>query len=288
MVSLILLDYTEPPRPESPRLKFSIVTPVFNGMPWLPECVESVAAQRGDVDVEHLILRRGSTDGSREWLDAHRDLGYATIFESDAGQTDALVKGFARATGEVFGWLNADDVLEAGALRQVATACDANPAAVMVGGCCIVIAADGAFQGLIGTPRARDFHGLLDGIDNPPQPATFFRSTAYRAVGGLDRHFDLAMDVDLWFKLARVGALEFLPTAVLARFRVHEAAKSVKAQRRAIRQDLAIRRRNGLPLMSEAAAHQLYRVYVLLPLHSARRNLRGLARRLLPSRAQPR
>jgi glycosyltransferase involved in cell wall biosynthesis len=266
---------------ESVSLKFSIVTPVFNGMPWLPECVESVAAQRADVEVEHLVLDGGSTDGSREWLRDHAAHGCVAVFEPDAGQTDALVKGFERATGDVFGWLNADDLLEAGALARVATMFEAEPDLVLVGGCCLLIDGGGAFRGLIGTPPASDLHGLLTHIDNPPQPATFFRAEAYRRAGGLDRRYDLAMDVDLWLKLARLGRFAFLPRTILARFRVHDDAKSVRAQGRAIRQDLSIRRRNGLSLRSEAAAHELYRIYVSLPLRSVRRVLRWAARRLL-------
>ena len=266
---------------ESARLKFSIVTPVFNGMRWLPECVESVAAQRADVDIEHLVLDGGSTDGSRDWLRDNAALGYTAVFEPDTGQTDALIKGFARATGDVFGWLNADDLLEAGALRHVASVFQADPDLVLVGGCCVLIDAAGSFGGLIGTPPASDFRGLLTHIDNPPQPATFLRADAYRRAGGLDPAYDLAMDVDLWFKVARLGKVTFLPRTILARFRIHDSAKSVKAQGRAIRQDLSIRRRNGLPLRSEAAAHELYRIYVSLPMRSARRALRRVARRVL-------
>lgn len=262
-------------------MKFSIVTPVLNGMPWLPECVESVASQRADVGVEHVVLDGGSTDGSRDWLRDNGALGYVAAFGPDAGQTDALVKGFGRATGDVFGWLNADDVLEGGALRRVASMFQADPDLVLVGGCCVVIDEVGDFRGLIGTPRASDLHGLVTHIENPPQPATFFRAEAYRLAGGLDPRYDLAMDVDLWLKLARLGRVAFLPRTILARFRVHDAAKSVKAEGRAIRQDLSIRRRNGLPLRSEAAAHELYRIYVSLPLRSARRVLRRLARRVL-------
>ena len=262
-------------------MKFSIVTPVFNGMPWLPECVESIASQRADVDVEHLVLDGGSTDGSREWLRDHAGLGYTTVLEPDEGQTDALIKGFVRATGDVFGWLNADDLLEAGSLRRVAAAFLADPDLILVGGCCVLIDEAGNFGGLIGTPPASDFHGILTHIDNPPQPATFFRADAYRLAGGLDRGYDLAMDVDLWLKLARLGKVTFLPQTILARFRIHDAAKSVDAQGRAIRQDLSIRRRNGLPLRSEAAAHELYRIYVSLPLRSVRRVLRRVARRVL-------
>ncbi|HEX9045375.1 MAG TPA: glycosyltransferase family 2 protein [Candidatus Limnocylindrales bacterium] len=262
-------------------MKFSIVTPVFNGMPWLPECIESVAAQRGEVDVEHLVLDGGSTDGSREWLEVHRELGYTTVFEPDAGQTDALVKGFARATGDVFGWLNADDVLEPGALREVAAVFEADPELALVGGCCVLVDEAGDFRGLIGTPRSEDHRGLVTHIDNPPQPATFVRAAAYRAVGGLDRRYDLAMDVDLWLRIARRGRVRFLPRTILARFRIHEAAKSVKAQRQAIRQDLSIRRRHGLSLRSQAGVQELYRVYVSLPSSSLRHALWRVGGRLI-------
>ena len=262
-------------------MRFSIVTPVFNGMPWLPECIESVAAQRSSVDVEHLVLDGGSTDGSRDWLRDHADLGFTAILEPDAGQTDALIKGFERASGDVFGWLNADDALEDGALGRVAAEFERDPGVVLVGGCCLIIEEHGDFRDLIGTPRSSDFHGLVSHIDNPPQPATFFRADAYRRAGGMDPRYDLAMDVDLWLRLARQGSIVFLPRTILARFRIHDDAKSVKAQGRAIRQDLSIRRRHGLPLRSEAAAHELYRIYVALPLRSLRRGLRAAARRVL-------
>lgn len=174
-------------------MKFSIVTPVFNGMPWLPDCVESIASQSADVDVEHLILEGGSTDGSREWLRDNADLGYTVVLEPDTGQTDALITGFSRATGDVFGWLNADDLLEAGSLGRVASVFQADPDLILVGGCCcVVIDEAGNFGGLIGTPPAGDFHGLLTHIDNPPQPATFFRAEAYRLAGGLDRRAEIS------------------------------------------------------------------------------------------------
>ena len=233
-------------------MRISIVTPVLNGMPWLPETVESVARQRGDVDVEHLIRDGGSTDGSREWLDAHAGLGYGVAMEKDAGQTDALVAGFAHATGDVLGWLNADDVLEPGALKRVREVFDAHPDAVIVSGSCLHIGPDGAILGAIPTPPRPEFDQLLRHPTNLAQPATFFRAEAYRRVGGLDRRYDLAMDVDLWFRLARVGQVVLLRDVVLARFRLHPNAKSVVAAAAASREDLSIRRGHGMPLTSPA------------------------------------
>ena len=233
-------------------MRISIVTPVFNGMPWLPETVESVAGQRREVDVEHLIRDGGSTDGSREWLVAHEGLGYQVAMENDSGQTDALAVGFDHATGDLFGWLNADDVLEPGALKRVAEAFEANPNAVIVSGSCLHIGPDGAILGAISTPPHPDFDRLLRHPKNLAQPATFVRAEAYRQVGGLNRHYNLAMDVDLWFRLARVGQVVLLPDVVLARFRLHPSAKSVVAAAAASREDLSIRLGHGMPLRSPA------------------------------------
>jgi glycosyltransferase involved in cell wall biosynthesis len=262
-------------------MRISIVTPVLNGMPWLPEAVESVARQRSDVAVEHLIRDGGSVDGSREWLTAHEDLGFRATLERDGGQTDALIAGFAAATGDIFGWLNADDLLEPGALRRVAEAFEANPDAVIVSGACLLIGPDGAVLGPIPTPPRPEFDRLLRHPNNLAQPATFFRAEAYRQVGGLDRRFDLAMDVDLWFRLASTGRVVLLGDGALARFRLRPNAKGARAAAAACREDLRIRRRYGMPWLSPAGRSLLKHWLFLIPLWRAK----GFAKRVLRRRA---
>ena len=264
-------------------MRISIVTPVLNGMPWLPEAVESVAGQRAEVDVEHLIRDGGSTDGSRDWLADHARLGYQVSLEEDGGQTDALAVGFDHASGDVFGWLNADDVLEPGALARVAEAFEAHPDAVIVSGSCLLIGSDGEILGAIPTPPRPEFEQLLRHPTNLAQPATFCRAEAYRRVGGLNRRYNLAMDVDLWFRLARVGRVVLLRDVVLARFRLHPNAKSVVAAAATCRQDFSIRRRHGMPLTS-AAARALVRHAMLDPVSAWTKRT---AKRVLRNRRPP-
>jgi hypothetical protein len=133
----------------------------------------------------------------------------------------------------------------------------------------------------MGTPPAPSLSGLLSNVEKPAQPATFIRADAYRAAGGLDGRYDMAMDVDLWLKIAAVGAVSFLPAEVLARFRVHDDSKSSRWESRALREDLAIRRRHGLPLRSEAAFRLLYQTWFGLPLRSIRRRAFRMGGRLL-------
>lgn len=261
-------------------LRFTIVTPVLNGMPWLPAAVTSVARQQdgADLEVEHIVVDGGSTDGSREWLETHQDLGFACVFEPDHGQTDALITGFRRATGDLLAWLNADDMLEPGALRRIAAAFEANPDAVLVAGACLVMDADGRLQTLMPTPPVASFEGLLWNQANPPQPATFVTAEAYRRVGGLDPRYDLAMDVDLWLKVARIGRVMFLSDVVLARFRLHPKAKSVVGLTAAIREDFRIRRLHGMSLRSPAA-YRLYSLGWMNPfLRPAKRTLQQVLR----------
>lgn len=260
-----------PQRGDSRRVNFSIVTPVLNGMPWLPACVRSVEAQRAEVSVEHIILDGGSTDGSREWLRAHAALA-TVILAPDGGQSDAIDRGIRLATGDIAAWLNADDEYPAGALRAVEAAFEAHPDAVAVAGVCLATDSAGDITCVALPPRDCSLQGLLRSPNNPPQPSVFFRRAAYLACGGVDRRFDLAMDVDLWLKLAARGAILPLPAAVLSRFRVHPAAKSQRGAAAAAREDLSIRRRYGMPLLSPAGLTLLrdgYVYAVLRPVYRA-------------------
>jgi glycosyltransferase involved in cell wall biosynthesis len=253
-------------------------------MPWLPECIDSVAQQRGDVDVEHLVFDAGSTDGGAEWLREHTSLGYEAAIGPDGGQTDALVKGFERATGEVFGWLNADDVLEPGALKRVVDVFATDPSLAMVVGVCLVIDSAGIVTGAMPPPRVATLTGLLRLPYNPAQPATFFTAEAYRSSGGLDRRYDLAMDVDLWLKLAAVGPIKTIGTDVLARYREHPNAKSIARSPASARQSFRIRREHGMPLRSSAAI-QLIRAGFIRPVTSPlTRRFHRLLRRLILGR----
>ena len=99
-----------------PTMKFSIVTPVYNGMPQLKRCVGSVRGQRG-AQYEHLIQDGSSVDGTVDWLSAQPDLNICSTH--DNGMYDAINRGWSRATGDVLSWLNADEQYLPGTLAFV-------------------------------------------------------------------------------------------------------------------------------------------------------------------------
>src|SRR5687767_6820676 len=116
--------------PQPPRL--GIVTPSYNTARYLAPAVRSVLSQQG-AEFDYLVMDGGSTDGT---VDVLRSFGPALRWtsERDAGQSDAINKGFARVGGEVLGWLNADDLYEPGAFRAVAERFAADPSLAMVYG----------------------------------------------------------------------------------------------------------------------------------------------------------
>jgi glycosyltransferase involved in cell wall biosynthesis len=243
-------------------MRFTVVTPVFNGMPWLPECMASVDAQREDVEVEHIVLDPGSTDGSREWLEENAPEGTRLVFEPDDGQTDALLRGFRDATGDVLGWMNADDFFLPRALLEVRRLLEAAPEAAAITGRCRLVGPAGEPRGLIPVVEDTSLRGLLETPTNIPQPATLFRRSAYEASGGLDVSLDLAMDVDLWLKIAAVGPI-LRSEVELASFRLHPDAKTALPWA-ATREDLRVRLRHGLSPLSPAA-RRMFRVGYLRP-----------------------
>lgn len=121
-------------------MKFSIITPVYNGEKYIAETIESILSQEGDFEIEYIIMDGGSTDKTIEIIKSyehHLKLGqYPTrckkitfqwFSEKDRGMYDAAEKGFARATGDVFAYVNSDDKYLPGAFATVTTVLFAYP-----------------------------------------------------------------------------------------------------------------------------------------------------------------
>jgi glycosyltransferase involved in cell wall biosynthesis len=194
-------------------VKISIVTLSFNQRAYLKEAVDSVLSQ-GYPDLEYIVVDPGSTDGSRELLESYGSRIAHTIFEPDRGAADGLNKGFACATGQVFGFLNADDVLFPGSLEHVANFFKTHPDCDMAMGNGYKI--DGRGQ----KTRhfvARDFsvRRFFYGGTQWLQQATFFRAGVFRRSPGFNLENRTCWDGELFVQIADLGG-----------FRIHEASIS--------------------------------------------------------------
>src|SRR5262249_45830023 len=101
--------------------RISIVTPSYNQGRYIEETIRSVLLQ-GYPNLEYIIIDGGSTDETIEIIERYHDGLTFWSSEPDNGQSHALNKGFARATGQILAWINSDDMYLPGAFARIATA----------------------------------------------------------------------------------------------------------------------------------------------------------------------
>lgn len=187
----------------------SIVTCSYQQGPYIEKTLRSVIDQRYPA-LEYIVCDGGSTDQTLSIIERNAaDLAY-WISEPDGGQTHALMKGFARATGEICGWLCSDDLLLPGSLHAVGEFFRTHPDIGAAYGDALWIDAHGRF---IRPKKEMDFDRFVLTNDHNyiPQPSMFWRRSLYEAVGGLDHRFDLAMDADLWERFSRNTRIARIP-----------------------------------------------------------------------------
>lgn len=202
----------------------SIVTPSFNQAAFLDETLRSVISQRRDVH-EYFVYDGGSTDASPEIIRRYEDQVDHWVSETDKGQSDAIARGFARATGDYLAWINSDDVYLPGALARVRAALEANPTWDLVSAWHVRI---GPASEVIGCHRLppESRRSARWGVFHPTQPTVFFRRSLYQKVGGLNLDLHLVMDTDLFSRMLEAGAVWGHLPAYTAAFRVHGESKT--------------------------------------------------------------
>lgn len=228
--------------PETNLPLVSIVTPSYNQGRYLETTIRSVLEQDYP-RIEYLIIDGGSTDDSIEIIQRYADRLAGWVSEKDRGQTDAINKGFARATGEILAWINSDDTYQPGAVSEAVAYLMAHPEAGMVYGDASYIDETGRVIGKFPAMQA-SYPRLRQGKVNIPQQSSFFRADLWRRVGPLDPTFYFAMDYDLWVRLAREAPLVYHPR-LWANFRLHSDAKTIAADDRCWPEMLRVHYRDG-------------------------------------------
>jgi glycosyltransferase involved in cell wall biosynthesis len=216
-----------------PWPKISIVTASYNQGRYIEQTILSVLNQ-GYPNVEHIVIDGGSTDETREILHRYRSRLAHVTSEPDRGQSDAINKGMAKATGDILTWLNSDDMLAPGALAAVALAFDTSGADMVAGICQIYRGGEMIEQHLTSCengPLPLDDILDLDGGWNAGQffyqPEVMFkRSLWLRAGGCVDESMYFSMDYDLWVRFAHAGAVLHVIGRPVAWFRQHAEQKT--------------------------------------------------------------
>ena len=204
-------------------LNISVVTPSWNQEPFIADAVESVRNQ-GYPNVEHLVLDNCSTDGSVEILKRYSHL--KLLCEPDTGQSDALNKGFKMASGDVIGWLNADDRYLPGCFKAVTDYFNSHPECDIVYGDYRLIDKEGK---VLSRRKELSFDLFMLKYLHVlyiPSTTVFFRRRVFEEGNFLDVDYHYAMDYEFFLRLALKGYRFGHINAFLADFRTYPESKS--------------------------------------------------------------
>jgi len=220
----------------------SIVTPSYNHARYIEATMQSVLTQDYP-RIEYIVVDGGSNDGTVEVVKKYEDKLAWWVSEKDNGQTDAINKGFARATGSILAWLNSDDTYEPGAVSAAVKYLQEHPKVGMVYGDCNFINENGKVIGRFNSAQT-DYRLLRQGYVHIPQQTMFFRSDLWKQVGPLDPSFYFAMDYDLWTRIAARSAIRYVPQT-WANFRLHTSGKTILSDDRCWPEMVRVHYRDG-------------------------------------------
>jgi glycosyltransferase involved in cell wall biosynthesis len=213
---------------KSAGLKVSIVTISFNQAEFLERALHSVSNQDYP-NLEYIVVDPGSTDGSLLILNQYRGAIDRLIIEPDAGPADGLNKGFSLATGDIFGFLNSDDILLPGAIAKVVHFFEKNRKIDVVSADAILIDAND-------TPIRKlysDRFSLIRyayGANFIAQQSTFFKSSIFKQSGGFNNRNHIAWDGELFVDIAMAGGRFALIRDFWSGFRSHPGSISASGR----------------------------------------------------------
>jgi len=242
--------------------KISVVTPSFNQGKYIEQTILSVLGQ-GYGNLEYIVMDGGSTDGTVDIIRKYSSR--ITYWESkpDKGQSDAIRRGFSRATGDILAYINSDDVYFPRAFEAIAGLYRERPSAAIYSGGMAV----GDLSGRIKTctiPSELPRYFSDRGITGFGQPSSFFNAGLYRATSGIDVEIYTRMDSDLMYKLLKVRPESVVTDELISFFRWHPASKSTLSVDRYLQECARFREERGHTALSERMTAILFSLNRLL------------------------
>lgn len=231
----------------------SILMPVFNGMPYLREAIESVLAQTL-TNWQFVIVNDGSRDGTRDYLDSLHDERFIIIHQENTGISGAINHGLHYCTAHYIARLDADDIAMATRLAEQVAFLDAHPEVALVGSQVVPMGSHGAGSSLkLPTDHEAIMSDLIAARHAVAHSSVMMRTDVLRKIGG---YWSLAFgeEYDLMLRMGEVAKLANLDS-VLLQYRVHASSMNGSGMRRMRTSVLyacesARRRQVGMPPIS--------------------------------------
>lgn len=213
----------------TPRI--SIIIPSFNQGAYIEEAIRSVIEQDYP-NIEVIVIDGGSTDNSTDVLRKYGTRLAHWESEKDRGQTHAINKGLSRATGDIWAYLNSDDLITPGALTRVAEIF-ADPSVEWIGGIADIFDTKGRRDTVTPQEPARrieyltPWHRSVQHVFSCSN-VTYMRRSVYEKLGAFDETYDYSMDMEYYTRAMVAGIVFHRIPEVLGRWRWHEQCKTVR------------------------------------------------------------
>jgi glycosyltransferase involved in cell wall biosynthesis len=220
--------------------KISVVVPSFNQAKYLELTLRSIIDQAYP-KLELIVIDGGSKDGSPDIIRKYKSHMKFWCSEPDGGQVPGIIKGFSHASGDIFCFLNSDDLFEAGSLREVGEYFTQHPHTDAVFGNTLWIDANGK---PIRPQKEMPFNRFifLHTYNYIPSMSMFWRRALYHRAGGLNPAFEMAFDADLWLRFSDHGAIKHV-TRQWSRMRYYPEQKTQRLREITTRELMLVRSR---------------------------------------------
>ena len=205
----------------------SVVIPVYNGMKYLPETMESVLGQTF-TDFEVIVVNDGSTDNTREWVEQIQDNRIRLINQTNQGSASAARnKGISQAKGDYIAFLDADDVWESTKLAKQLEAFKVNPEVGLVYTWVAYINGEGKSTGRVfqHQDEGEVWEKLVQQNIVECGSVAMVRRQCFTELGVFDQSLRIAEDWDMWLRIANNYNFAVVPEA-LVKYRQHANSKS--------------------------------------------------------------
>lgn len=181
-------------------IKISLITAAYNSHSTIVNALESVFCQTYS-NVELIVIDGGSTDGTLEILQRYADKISIFVSEPDNGIYDALNKGIRYASGDVVGFLHADDLLaDSHVLSRIAAGFSNHNVSAVYGDLQYVFKDDPSR--IIRYWKAGEFNQRKLSFGwMPPHPTLYVRRSLFEKVGSFDTHYRIAADYEFILRL---------------------------------------------------------------------------------------
>ncbi len=239
--------------------KLTVVTPSFNQVAYLERTILSVLNQQYP-NLEYFIIDGGSTDGSVELIKQYESYLAGWVSEKDRGQTDAINKGFQRATGDYVAFQNSDDVFAPDAFANMAAAWRQHPDTdVFFGDMYIIDEQDVILEELRTLPFCAECQ-IYEGMQVFNQ-SLFIRRSLLQEAGLLDESLRFVIDYEI---VARLGVREGVKFRRVedfwGGFRIQPDAKTATIGSIGLSEHARIKQQYG-PLLTDKLGERFWRVY---------------------------